>query len=176
MPVNPDFHARRLPDGVWRRTDRIAGIAEVIQLHRLREVLALAGFTRFEAVTPDIHGEYESDVERAAIAEEPSWYPAVENHGEGLFLRLRSEAVDDWLGRSAVKRRLDALAKGHERWTEHRKSARGFPGGPYVLLHTLSHLLIQSLAMQCGYPASSLRERVYAEQGPLRPPHIHRQP
>jgi hypothetical protein len=41
---------------------------------------------------------------------------------------------------------------------------RSFPGGPYVLLHTLSHLLIQSLAMRCGYPASSIRERVYADE------------
>ena len=163
VPVNPDFHARRLPDRAWRRSDRVAGIAEVIQLHRLREVLALAGFTRFEAVTPDIHGEFDSDVERAAIAAEPSWFPAVENRGEGLFLRLRTEAVGDWLGRPAVTRRLAALARGHARWAERRKSARGFPGGPYLLLHTLSHLLIQSLAMQCGYPASSLRERVYAE-------------
>ncbi len=163
VPVNPDFHARRLPDRAWRRSDRVAGIAEVIQLHRLREVLALAGFTRFEAVTPDIHGEYDSDVERAAIAAEPSWFPAVENRGEGLFLRLRTEAVGDWLGRPAVTGRLDALARGHARWAERRKSARGFPGGPYLLLHTLSHLLIQSLAMRCGYPASSLRERVYAE-------------
>ena len=165
VPVNPDFHARRLPDRAWRRSDRAGGIAEVIQLHRLREVLALAGFTRFEAITPDIHGEYDSDVQRAAIAAEPSWFPAVENRGEGLFLRLRSAAVDDWLKRTAVKRRLNALKRGHERWASGRKSAGAFPGGPYVLLHTLSHLLIQSLAVQCGYPASSLRERVYAEDG-----------
>ena len=32
-----------------------------------------------------------------------------------------------------------------------------------MLLHTLSHLLIQSLAMRCGYPASSIRERIYAD-------------
>jgi hypothetical protein len=44
-----------------------------------------------------------------------------------------------------------------------RKSQRSFPGGPYVLLRTLSHLLIQSLAMRCGYPASSIRERIYAD-------------
>ena len=36
-------------------------------------------------------------------------------------------------------------------------------GGPYVLLHTLAHLLIQSMAMRCGYPASSIRERIYVE-------------
>ena len=44
-----------------------------------------------------------------------------------------------------------------------RKSQRPFPGGPYVLLHTLSHLLIQSLSMRCGYPASSIRERIYVD-------------
>ena len=32
-----------------------------------------------------------------------------------------------------------------------------------MLLHTLSHLLLQSLAMQCGYPASSIRERIYVD-------------
>ena len=165
VPVDQNFHARRLPDAVWRRSDRSAGIEAVIQLHRLREVLALAGFTRFEAVTPDIHGEYESDVERAAIALEPGWFPAVENRGEGLFLRLRGEAVDAWREQPAVRARLDALGRGHARWALQQKSARPFPGGPYVLLHTLSHLLIQSLAMHCGYPASSLRERVYAEDG-----------
>ncbi len=68
VPVDPDFHARRLPERAWRRSKRSDGIEAVIQLHRLREVLALTGFTRFEAVTPDINGEYETDVERAQIA------------------------------------------------------------------------------------------------------------
>ncbi len=76
--------------------------------------------------------------------------PAVENRGEGLFLQLRAEAVKSWLTRAAVKQRLDDLATGHRRWMTERKSERPFPGGPYVLLHTLSHLLIQSLAMRCG--------------------------
>ena len=56
LPVNPDFHARRLPDRAWRESDRVSGVADVTQLHRLREVLALAGFTRFEAVTPTSMG------------------------------------------------------------------------------------------------------------------------
>ena len=163
VPVDPNFHARRLPDRAWRRSRRSDGIEAVIQLHRLREVLALVGFTRFEAVTPDIDGEYETDVERAQIAREPQWFPAVENRGEGVFVQLRPGAVKSWLARPAVKQRLDGLASGHQRWMKDRKSERPFPGGPYVLLHTLSHLLIQSLAMRCGYPASSIRERIYAD-------------
>ena len=169
--VDPDFHARRLPSAAWRRSARSSGVASVIQLHRLREVQTLVGFTRFEAVTPDIHGEYDTDVERAAIALDPEWFPAVENRGEGVFVQLRTDAVREWRQRPAVARRLAELSDGHDASIESRKRpgggpARQFPGGPYVLLHTLSHLLIQSLAMRCGYPASSIRERIYAEPGP----------
>src|SRR5690606_385542 len=140
---------------------RSDGIASVVQLHRLREVVALVGFTRLEAVSPDVNGEYESDVERAQLAQEPKWFPAVENRGEGMFVQLHAEAVQSWLARPAVKTRLDALAGGHARWAKERKSKRAFPGGPYVLLHTLSHLLLQSLAMCCGYPTSSPGQRLH---------------
>ncbi len=163
VPVDPNFHARRLPDRTWRHTSGFDGVEAVIQLHRLREVLALIGFTRLEAVTPDIDGEYETDVQRAQIAIEPLWFPAVENRGEGIFVRLRSTSVQQWLARRAVQERLEDLAAGHRQWARGRRSDRPFVGGPYVLLHTLSHLLIQSLAMRCGYPASSIRERIYVD-------------
>jgi len=163
VPVDPDFHARRLPDSAWRHSRQYEGIEAVIQVHRLREVLALIGFTRIEPVMPDIHGEYETDVERAHLAEEAKWFPAVENRGEGVFVQLSALAVKQWLHRPGVKRRLDTLMSGHDRWLEERRIEREFPGGPYILLHTLSHLMIQSLSMQCGYPASSIRERIYAD-------------
>lgn len=163
VPIDSNFHARKLPESVWRVSPRSTGIASVIQVHRLREVLALVGFTRFEAVMPDINGEYETDVERAQIAIEPTWFPAVENRGEGICVQLNSQAVLHWLRRPGVNQRLIALALGHKRWAEDKKTKRPFPGGPYILLHTLSHLLIQSLSMRCGYPASSIRERIYAD-------------
>ena len=163
VPIDPDFHARRLPESVWRRSARLDAVESVIQVHRLREVLALAGFTRLEPVMPNVDGEYESDVERADIALEPAWFPAVENRGEGILLALRSGAVADWLDRDEVKQRLDELNAGHMAWARDRNSERPFPGGPYILLHTLSHLLIQSLSMRCGYPAASIRERIFVD-------------
>jgi len=163
VPVNRDFHARRLPEAYWRHSAISDGVHAVIQLHRLREVLALSGFTRLEAVMPDINGEYDTDVVRAELALEPQWFPAVENRGEGVFLQLDGHAMKSWLKREGVKRRLEKLTLGHNRWAESRNLERPFPGGPYILLHTLSHLLIQSLSMRCGYPASSIRERIYAD-------------
>lgn len=163
VPLNEDFHARRLPERVWRRSDLSAGIAAVYQLHRLREVMALIGFTRFEAITPDINGEYDQNVERAPLARDPSWFPAVENRGEGIFVQLDGQAVARWLERPAVQQRLTALLRGHDQWQTRRNLRRDFPGGPYILLHTLSHLLLQSLALRCGYPTSAIRERIYAD-------------
>ena len=163
VPVDHNFHARRLPEQAWQHSGTYPGIEHVIQLHRLREVLALSGFTRFEAEVPNIDGEYDTDVKRASLALEPRWFPAVENRGEGLFISLRADAVKVWQRRHDVKERIESLVEGHNRWSENRKAARTFPGGPYILLHTLSHLLIQSLSMRCGYPASSIRERIYVD-------------
>ncbi len=163
--VDPNFHARRLPQSAWRspRSKLSGGVEGVIHLHRLREVLALIGFTRFEAVIRDIHGEYDTDVERAGIALDPSWFPAIENRDEGLFAYLRPEEVDRWLRRRPAQTRIDDLRNRHETGQQGRKHPWPFPGGPYILLHTLAHLLIQWLAMRCGYPASSIRERIYVE-------------
>jgi hypothetical protein len=163
VPIDPDFHARRLPEATWRIGTLTDPLAAVVQLHRLREVLALIGFTRFDAITPDIYGEYEGDVHPAELALDPQWFPAIENRGEGIFIQLDRRAVAAWLSRPRVTERLEALRVGHAKWTERRRVQRMFPGGPYVLLHTLSHLLLQSIAMRCGYPASSIRERIYVD-------------
>jgi len=50
-----------------------------------------------------------------------------------------------------------------EAWkAERQASSRVFPGLPYVALHGFSHLLLTAVALECGYPASSIRERIYA--------------
>ena len=168
VPVDPDFHARRLPESAWRSSSRLEGLEAIIQVHRLREVLALSGFTRLEPVMPGVDGEYDGTDRRAAIALEPTWFPAVENRGEGIVVQLRASAVKEWLAREPVQHRLNQLQAGHDAWARRRKNERAFPGGPYVLLHTLAHLLIQSLAMRCGYPAASIRERIFADHAGQR--------
>ena len=158
-PEDPNFHARRLPS-----RPKHGGVASVVQLHRLREVLTLTGFTRFEANMPTIHGDYPSDVKPAPLAERPTWFPAVENRGEGVFLEFDAQAIRDWERRGGPGERIAALSEGHERWRRERRKSNPFPGGAYILLHTLSHLLMRSLALDCGYPASSIRERIYVEE------------
>jgi hypothetical protein len=158
------FYARALP--------RVAGpepwlgvIERIVLVHRLREVIAEVGFTRFEALAPDKDGELDMGVQRASLTLQENWLPAVENKGEGFFLQLRTDAVRTWMQRPTVTERCRRLVAGFNAWrAEHSHSHREFPGPEYVLLHSLSHLLITAVSLECGYPASSIRERVYAGQ------------
>ena len=62
--------------------------------------------------------------------------------------------------------KLRACQELQDAWkADHELSTREFPGGVYYLLHTLSHLLMTTISLDCGYPASSLRERIYALPG-----------
>ncbi len=163
-PGEHPFLAGRLPRDEWHHDARCDAIEAVVQVHRLREVMAITGFTRIDAPTIDpTTGQYDETATLAPIATNVTWYPAVESRGEGIFVQLSATAITAWLARPAVVDRLRSLAGAFERWREDHKTSWDFPGGPYVLLHTLSHLLMQSLAMRCGYPSSALKERVYVD-------------
>jgi hypothetical protein len=141
-------------------------IQRVVLVHRLREVVAQVGFTRFEAAAPDIEGELDIGVRRASLSREQTWLPAFENRGEGIFLQFKQKAITDWLKSPEVQARTIKLWTGYAEWLkEHQGSKREFPGSAYLMLHSFSHLLITALALSCGYPASSIRERVYAIEG-----------
>jgi hypothetical protein len=157
-----DFFARTFPKEKWD-APWMNVVERVVLVHRLREVVAQVGFTRFEAACPDIQGELDMNVQRAPLALDISWLPAVENRGEGVFIQFKAEAMKQWLRREAVKARDARLQDGFQQWLkDHENSQRKYPGLPYFMLHSLSHLLLTAISLECGYPPSSLRERVYA--------------
>lgn len=157
-----NFYARTLPRKGWE-APWMKPIERIVLVHRLREVLALAGFTRFEAVSPNTEGELELGVRRASLAHEITWLPAIENKGEGVFIQFSSEAINSWFFNPKVQAHGQRLEAGFRGWLQEQKaSRRQFPGLPYILLHSFSHLLITAVSLECGYPASSIRERIYA--------------
>ncbi|WP_170578449.1 DUF1998 domain-containing protein [Ruegeria arenilitoris] len=156
----PDFLAK--PTAVPPKYRR--AIAGVSLLERLREVNALLGFTRVEA--PEHSDNPEHAPVRASLTKgPPAWVPATEVHGEGIFIRFDEQVVSDWEKLSSVKARDATLVAGHRGWRNARKldPDDAYPGARYVMLHTLSHLLIRELALECGYNSASIRERIYAD-------------
>jgi hypothetical protein len=146
------------------------GVKRVVLVHRLRSVTALLGFTRFESSSADINGELDAEVKTATLAKQLDWLPATETRGEGIFLEFDSDTIGQWARSRKVQQRLEKLATGFNEWKkEHEGSGRKFAGMPYIMLHSLSHLLQTAISLECGYSASSLQERVYAVQEGDRP-------
>ena len=170
----PDAVGEDQPDGVFyarsvsvpSREPALTGkLNRIVKVHRLREVIAQIGFTRFEAAVPDVNGELALDVERASLSRDQDWLPAIENRGEGIFIGLKSEAVKAWHEKPAVRKRVGQLAAGFEAWKKANDATEAkFPGAPFFMLHSLSHLVITAVALDCGYAASSIRERIYASE------------
>jgi len=143
-------------------------VARVILARKLLEVRALVGFTRIDTL-----GVAADDSPRSEIAQiyraKPDWLPAIEVRGEGIFIELEEDAVARWESLHEVQARSRAMAEKFRQWELERGTTPSlFPGARYILLHSLAHMLIRQLSMDCGYSASSVRERIYSSTEPDR--------
>jgi MrfA Zn-binding domain len=162
--------AETLPHTSWDpESDPLVGsIGNLVVVHRLREVSCLYGFTRFEAAPTAADGELEDvrlAVRGAPLSLGADWLPAVEQFGEGLFIHFESAAVDAWIERPPVKARARQLLSGFDLWERQHQTHLAYPGVGYTMLHGLSHALMAEISLECGYPASALKERIYALPG-----------
>jgi len=140
-------------------------VENVVLVQRLREVVALWGFTRVDGPDSGIAGDGTlTNIAPISQGGKPTWVPTAEVRGEGLFFRLPEATVDAWAGRVAGTPRMDALRASHGRWRSRHNMdpSTGWPGERYVLVHSLAHCLLNEVALECGYSAASIRERVYA--------------
>lgn len=145
-------------------------INQVVLVDRLREVNALVGFTRIDP--PDDLGGLDTANQLVRISRAaPTWVPAGEVHGEGIFIQMHEGKLQEWERSVGVQQRYALLDQGHQQWRRARNLApgMGMPDIRYVMMHTLSHLLIRELAFTCGYNAASLKERIYASSDDAQP-------
>ncbi len=147
--ANADFVAEvtEPPSGFERFVDLVTVVS------RLREVRAFTGFSRLQPNRPDGDG--------SAIALQADWLPAIAVHGEGVFLRLNEEALRGWESNPTVQGRVDEL---QERWSRSFLYDESTLTPRFVLAHTFAHALIDEWSLAGGYPAASLRERIFADE------------
>lgn len=129
------------------------GVCHLVRVDRLKVVKVFKGFTRLggkEIVPPDIVGK--SD-----------WLPAIELYGEGIFLALDEGRLKAWEQTPVVTSRLNRLLP---RFAQSGRDAPSPLTPRFMLLHTLSHLLMRQIEAEGGYPAASLIERIYCAIAP----------
>jgi hypothetical protein len=155
-----DFELAEVPVPSMLRTV----LSRVVLAKRIREVTALLGFTRLESPreysgSSDMPGPKRMGLSRTP----PRFVPASEVRGEGIFLQFDESELSAWCD-GQIDREAAFLA-AHKAWRRRRKiepAEAGFPGARFVLLHSFSHALMRQLALECGYAAASLRERIYS--------------
>jgi hypothetical protein len=148
-----------------------------VLVHKLREVRALVGFTRVESAGDgDDYNDLSPDRCVRLRRDPPNWVPATEVRGEGIFMQFSESAIGQWLLRPEVEALDRQFLASHCRWREMRKleppHTTGYPGLKYILIHSISHAILREIALECGYTAASIRERIYCrhdeeEGGPM---------
>ncbi len=160
------FLCGRVSRGALEGQSLTKDLERVLIVHRLREVTALVGYTRFDYISPDIDGEFDLNLRPARLGVNSNWIPADRKQGRRPL--SSSSARMRWINgssRPAVKEQAEKLERGLQHWClEQDIQRREFFGAPYVMLHSLSHLLINAISLECGYPAASIKERIYANE------------
>lgn len=129
-------------------------VDRLVSVRKLKEIMVLRGFRRVGSTDgssvpltpPDITGS-------------SPWLPAIELYGEGIFFTLDESQLLQWEQDPSVRKRTAEFERRHSSQPDL---------GPdsvtprFLLCHTLAHLLIRRLEAEAGYPAASLKERIYS--------------
>lgn len=170
--------AQSAPEGT-RKASVLAAVDRLVAVTRLREVRIFEGFSRItqridDGLQPFSRKDGDDEVAKAQLVKlvKPDldngldWLPAIELYGEGIFFTLHEAMLKRWADQPGLETRTRVLERRFESTGMRFPDAPILPLAPrFVLLHTLAHLLIRQLETQAGYPAASIRERIYCAEG-----------
>jgi hypothetical protein len=145
--------------------------SKVNLVERLREMRVFYGFDRLVQDNNSLVGMPDTAMNQLFRnpPDQPQnrWLPAVEVFGEGIYLELNEHRLQEWQAHNAewLENRLDdgfmmrlgginqclpPLGPVNRAWSSR-----------YLLVHSLTHILINQLVFECGYSTASLRERLF---------------
>jgi hypothetical protein len=150
----------------------IQGIHKVYAMERLKLTSVQPSYTRQEPIDKDSFLTEDTNEERDKVPvkkmythgwrkESVKYFPAVESYGEGVFIDFDSTAIDNWLSEfgHTINNRVNHIQHNFD--NHKRANQERIITPQLVMIHTFCHLIMKELEFLCGYPASSLQERLY---------------
>ncbi|WP_404430963.1 DrmB family protein [Sutcliffiella horikoshii] len=134
----------------------------IIKAHRLKEILVLLGFMRNDSPEPEVNSP--KNIVWLGSGTDEKWLPAVEVFGEGIFLEFNRDHINKWLSDNGVtlSSKSTEFSQLYDNWIKQKGwEVTGVRDAVYVMMHTLSHLLINQLSLQSGYSSVAIKERIY---------------
>jgi len=133
-------------------------VLRITPVNRLRVVMVQKGYRRAPAGSVNDS----EPVEVSFQFEGRTWYPGTELFGEGIFIDIPDDSLE--VQGPQAERWLKAWQNPEE---YHPQILFGFDRHQFhplfVWWHTLSHRLINALAVDSGYSSAAIRERVYID-------------
>lgn len=154
--TNQDFVCvpRDAPSAIAEFIDSVSEVA------RLREVRVLQSFTRVDGPAGD------ASTRNAPLSgKATNWLPAIEVLGEGVFIRLNEHRVQMWEASDFAHLRQRLVQSTVDRQAFEHGKPPALINARKLLIHSLAHVLVNELSLDTGYPASSIRERIYSAPG-----------
>ena len=135
-------------------------VKSISLIEKIREVQVMLGFSRITPFPASlISGASYNFVN--IKKKDDDWYPGYNVYGEGIFIEFDEDFINAWRsGNAALERRVNTLQENYDKSFLGSQNPRKI-SGKFLLLHTISHLLIKQLSFECGYNISSLKERIY---------------
>ncbi len=138
-------------------------ISHIARVDLMREVRALTSFNRLDYSDSFVEKAISDGI--SIFKSSKTWYPGVEVFGEGIFIELNREMIDAWENRLQVNEIFGDQIKifNNKRINRQQVEIELLPR--HILMHTFAHALIRAFAETSGYSSTSLRERLYFENG-----------
>ncbi len=135
----------------------------VNRVTKLKETIVLTGFSRLTSDDSETSKKQLIKGKKLLFKnsddKDNNWLPAYKVYGEGIFFTLNIDHLRTWENKKDVSNYFNRLISR----AENRNSTIDFSflKPRNIMLHTLSHIIIDELALTCGYNTSSIRERLY---------------
>lgn len=153
-------------------------IGRVRLVERLKETRVFCGFDRLSQPDQLLDGMPQKAIRQLYANPDDAklcWLPANIVYGEGIYIELSEESIGQWQNKNKdwIESRYSKTLVAKLSSIQHTNPPSAAPTMEWVsrfmLVHTLSHLLLGQLVFDCGYSTSALRERLYVSADPTAP-------
>lgn len=150
-------------------------IKSIFKMDKIKITSVQTSYTRQEPISSSLILEDE-DAEKttnesiikkftSTFGKSTKYLPAIESYGEGIFFEFDNEVINNWIeSNPKIKERISILIGNHQHYESTLNDDLELNPN-YVLIHTFSHLIIKELEYLCGYPSTSIQERLYIDEG-----------
>ncbi len=158
------------------------GFDKIIKIKRLKLTSVQTGYTRLSPMDRDTFSNSRDKFIRfdnkdiplkakftIAKPNETEYLMGVENFGEGIFIKWNDERmksfIDTFMKNEKSKTEIISLYQivQQNEMINKDKFENTIHLAKTVLIHSFSHLIIKELEFLCGYPSSSVSERIYCD-------------